>query len=126
MRDRTFILALLTGSLVIGGCASMQKNNDKEGEEKDEVKMSFADVPAPVQATLRRESNGARIDKVDKETDDGKTIYEADVMMSGTNWELKVDETGKLVSKKVDNEEGEKASEKKGEEKEDDEKNEKK
>ena len=102
------------------------KNGDyKVKVEGDEVKISFAECPAPVKATLNKESGNAKIDTVDKETDEGKTIYEADVMIDGQNYEIKVAEDGKLISKKMDNEEGEKKGDKKGE-KEEDEKNEKK
>jgi len=116
---------VVAASLALVGCTNMN-GEAKKGEENegDEVKMAFADVPAPVQATLNRESGNAKIDKVDKETDEGKTIYEADVMVNGKNWELKVTPDGKLISKKEDNEENEKKGEKK-EKEEDDEKNEK-
>ena len=46
----------------------------------------------------------------------GKTIYEADAMIDGKNYEILVSEDGKLISKKLDNEENEKGK------KEDDEK----
>jgi hypothetical protein len=79
-----------------------------EEKEENEVKVKFDDCPAAVKATLTKEAGGATIATVDKETDDGKTIYEADVKIDGQNYEIKVSEDGKLVSKKVDNEEDEK------------------
>ena len=106
-----------------GEDADTEDQDDEEGEEANEVKMSLDQVPAPVRATLTREANGATIKTVDKEEQHGKTIYETDVMSGGKNWEIKVDENGKLISKKLDNEE-EKAS-KKNEKEEDDEKEEK-
>jgi len=98
---------------------------DKEKEEGNEVKVKFGDVPAAVQKTLNKESDNAKIEEVDKETEDGKTIYEADVKLNDHNYEIKVKEDGTLISKKLDegDEEGEKKESKKGEE---DEKNEKK
>lgn len=121
MRSR-FILAL-AASMAVVGCTNMNKGESKKGEEEegDEVKMAFTEVPAPVQATLKRESNNAQIDSVDKEGDAGKTIYEADVMLNGANWELRVAPDGTLVSKKVDNEADEKKGEEKGEKKDKDE-----
>jgi hypothetical protein len=99
-------------------------NNSAEKEEEgDEVKVAFAELPAAVKATLSRESNNARIETVDKEMKDGKTIYEADAMVNGQNWEIKVAEDGTLVGKKADNEKDEN---KKGEKDEDDEKHEQK
>ena len=114
-----WVLAL-AASMAMVGCANLHAE-DKEKEEGNEVKIKFAEAPAAVQATLKKESGGATIESIDKETDDGKTIYEADVMIDKQNYEIKVAEDGKLISKKVDNEE----DEKKGEEKEKDEKDEK-
>ena len=88
----------------------------KAAEEGKEVKMKFSEVPAAVQKTLTDEAKGAKIETVDKETDKGKTIYEADVKIDGTNYEIKVAEDGKLISKAVD-EEDEKKDEKKADKK---------
>ena len=71
-----------------------------ESHESDEVKMSLSEVPPAAREGLTREAGGAPIDKVDKEMKDGKTIYETDVKSAGKTWEIQVDETGKLVSKK--------------------------
>jgi uncharacterized membrane protein YkoI len=103
-------VAVLLGLVV--GCAHHGKMGEKEGKEENEVKMSIDQVPAPARAALMREAGGATIKTVDKEESNGKVIYETDVMMNGKNWEIKVDADGKLVSKKLDNEEGEKAEKK--------------
>lgn len=109
-------------ALLCGGCKSANNSPAaKEAEESsNEVKLKFDQTPSAVQAGLKREAGGAAIGDVDKEEKGGKTIYETDVMINGTNWEIKVAEDGSLISKKVDNED----AEKKGEEK--DEKDEKK
>jgi len=96
---------------------------EKEKEEGKEQKVEFKSVPQAVQATLTAESGGAAITTVDKEEDDGKEIYEADVMIKGKNYEIKVAADGTLISKKLDVEENEKKDGK--EKKDDDEKNEK-
>src|SRR5262245_19779525 len=104
MRKEWLIAALV---LVAFGCSGMTNSvAAKEGEkEADEVKIRFSEAPAAVQATLSKESGGAKIDTVDKESEDGKTTYEADVTVDGKNWELKVAEDGTLISKKLDQEE---------------------
>jgi hypothetical protein len=83
----------------------------------------MAQVPAAVQATLQREAGGAAITTVDKESKDGKTVYEADAPINGKNYEIVVAEDGTLLKKKLDDESKEKG-EKKGES-EEEEKNEK-
>jgi len=88
--------------VIAGGCAH------KAEEEENEVKLRPDEVPPAVLSALEREAGGAAITTVDKEqAKDGRTVYETDVMMNGKNWEIKVDETGKLVSKKLDPEEHE-------------------
>src|SRR5476651_1235427 len=106
---------LLAGFISLGlfGCASnMQGEHKDKDKEGDEVKVSFDQAPAAVKATLTKESNGAKIADVDKETDEGKTIYEADAMIGDKNYEIKVAEDGSLISKKIDDEKEEKADKK--------------
>jgi uncharacterized membrane protein YkoI len=92
---------LVIGAMALGiGCAH-------KGKEENEVKLRPDEVPAAARAALEREAGGATINTVDKEMSGGKTVYETDVMMNGKNWEIKVDENGKLLSKKLDPEEHE-------------------
>ena len=90
----TMALSLAT-ALMVGGCAAMEK----------EEKVNLDQVPAAVKATLQKEAGTSPISTVDKEIDDGKTIYEADVVIDGKNYEIKVAEDGKLISKGLDEDE---------------------
>jgi uncharacterized membrane protein YkoI len=81
----------------------LQKALD-EDDEDDEVEVKLSDCPAAVQKTLKREANGADIEVVDKETKDGRTIYEVDVTIDGKNYEIRVAEDGILISKALDEE----------------------
>ena len=115
--SKWFMFGLLSASLV--GCANTTKPGEKkDGEKKDEkeVKMTLDQVPAAVKATLLKEAGDAKIGNVDKVTDDGKTIYETDIKVGGKEFEIKVAEDGKLISKKLEEDE---KDEKKGEKKED-------
>ena len=49
-----------------------------------------------------RETAGGTVQKVEKETRNGQTYYEADATVNGKKWEIKVDENGKLISKDED------------------------
>lgn len=100
MKKSMILVGLLCVSL--GGCAAMKgEDNEKEGTE---VKVSMDQVPAAVKTTLLREAEGVNIATVDKETSEGKTIYEADAVIGGTLYEIKVAEDGKLISKAIDKE----------------------
>jgi len=89
-------LSLLAAALVAPlGCASAEK-------EENEVVMKLEEVPTAVREGLVGEAGGGAIDKVDKEMANGTVLYEVDVMQNGKNWEIKVDESGNLVSKRLD------------------------
>ncbi|MGN6367333.1 MAG: PepSY domain-containing protein [Phycisphaerae bacterium] len=91
------------------GCMNAERGGaSANGEEAGEVKVAFASLPAPVQATFSKEAQGVAIREVDQESDGGKTVYEADAVIGGTNYEIVVDPDGNLVSKKVDDESAEK------------------
>jgi|KBSSwiStaDraftv2_1062776.scaffolds.fasta_scaffold1423069_2 uncharacterized membrane protein YkoI len=107
MNLRPFALGLTVAALTFG-CQSM--NKEHEDEEGDEVQMTLDQVPPAVREGLQREAGGAAITKVDKENEHGRTGYEVDVKIDGKNWEIVVDENGKLISRKLDdeNEAGEK------------------
>jgi hypothetical protein len=99
---------LLTGLCVAGLTTEMSLSVRAEDKEENEVKMKIDDVPAAVKTTIVREADGTAVTSVDKETDEGKTVYEADAKIDGTNYEIKVGDDGKLISKKIDNEDDEK------------------
>jgi uncharacterized membrane protein YkoI len=77
--------------------------------------LKLSECPVAVQKTFQREANGAKIDEVEKEIEDGKTTYEADVTIDGKKYDITVAENGMLLEKAL--EEDEDADEgKKGEE----------
>ena len=79
-------------------------------EEKEEtVKMS--DLPAAVQTTIKDKARKNAIVKIEKKTEDGKTVYEAVVNKKGKEWSIEVDANGKFLKKyeeSKEREEGEK------------------
>ena len=81
-----------------------EKDDDNDDKEGEVTEVKLADCPATVQKTLKREANGADIDVVDKETKDGKAIYEVDVQIDGKNYEVMVADDGLLISKALDEE----------------------
>jgi uncharacterized membrane protein YkoI len=112
---KNWIYVLLMAVAFAGATSLAARGEDKEEKEGKEEKIAFAQLPAAVQKTLTDEAKGNKIETVDKESEDGKTIYEADVKIGGKNYEIKVAEDGGLVSKKLD--EGNEHKEKEKEEK---------
>ena len=63
------------------------------------------DVPKPVKKTILKEAKGGKVEEIEREKEDGKVIFDADIVVDGKKFELKVAENGKLLSKEADEEE---------------------
>jgi len=113
MRKNVLLVSTCAALLFMLVPSSTVRAEDKDEKEGAEVKVKIDDVPAAVRKTLDEESHNAKIDSVDKETDGGKTIYEADVKLHDKNYEIKVAEDGTLISKKLDMEDEKDSKEKK-------------
>lgn len=69
-----------------------------EGEEQ----VSLDKVPAAVKATILKESAGGKIAEIERDTKNGKTIYEVDILMNGKEIELQIAEDGTLLGKEIE------------------------
>jgi uncharacterized membrane protein YkoI len=113
MRRVLQLLSVCLLAVTMSCVAQAKEKEENEEKEAAEVKVPFTQVPPAVQTTLKEEARGATITEVDKEDDDGKTVYEADVDIKGRNYEIKVAPDGTLISKKLDEEkEGDEKDEK--------------
>jgi hypothetical protein len=81
--------------------------DEDDDDDDDEVKINLADAPAAVQKTLQREAFGAEIKKVAKESEEGKTTYEAEVKIDGHEYVIKVAADGTLLEKELEDEDEE-------------------
>jgi hypothetical protein len=80
-------------------CVAQAKENEKE---EAEVKVKFADLPQVVQTTFEEESRGATITEVEKETEKGEIVYEAEnVEIKGKKYDIEVAEDGTLIEKSL-------------------------
>jgi len=77
---------------------------DDEEDEDDEQQVSIDQVPAAVKATILAEAKGKTIEEFVTETEDGRTIYEAEVIIDGQETDIKVAADGTLLGKEVENE----------------------
>ena len=94
-----FICIAIASLLALPSCAMFNKEHEDE-DEGDEVKVTLDQLPAPVRKTIEEQSAGGKIQEIEKETEAGKTVYEAEVRMTdGKDYEVTVGEDGKLISK---------------------------
>jgi hypothetical protein len=123
MKKQWIVTAALSATLV-ASLVLIVRAEDKEKDESDEQEIKLTEAPQAAQDALAKEAKGAKIETVDKETRDGKVVYEADAIVDGKNHEIVVDADGKVISNKLDMEEDEKGE--KGEKGEKEEKDEQK
>ena len=114
MKTNLLIFSLLA-VLVLGnaGCASGGRSSE-EAAESGETKVRLDQTPPAVQQTIQRELVGGQLEDIALKKQNGKTIYETDIIRNGHKWEVNVAEDGQVVSKtqeeKAGAEEGDKHS----------------
>jgi len=59
-------------------------------------------VPAPVRATVERETKGGNITSIETDHEDGVPIYEVEFTVGGKAYELDIATDGKLLEKRLD------------------------
>jgi uncharacterized membrane protein YkoI len=102
-----FGTAAADNSQVVAVAVAAEKDEDDDKDEDEGEKIKFADAPAAVQKTMLRESGGVAIKEVLKETEDGKTTYEAEVKIDGHEYVIKVGADGVLLEKSLEDEDDE-------------------
>ena len=88
---RRTAIALLGASLFLTSC---QSSNEREGNE---VKLRLDDVPPAVRATILREAGGAPVTEVEREEENGRVVYEAEITTNGRQRDIEVDAQGNLL-----------------------------
>jgi uncharacterized membrane protein YkoI len=74
----------------------------------------MSDLPSAVQTTLKDKAGSNQIIKIEKKTEEGKTVYEAVVNKGGggKEWSLEVDANGKFLKQYQESKEKEEKGEK--------------
>ncbi|MBN2312326.1 MAG: PepSY-like domain-containing protein [Sedimentisphaerales bacterium] len=91
------LMAIVCLALCIGAVATRQA---LDGEKE----FTLDELPAAVKATILAEANGAPIQEIEMETENGKTVYEAEVIINGQEVEFVVAPDGTLLGKEIEDE----------------------
>ncbi|HET9401372.1 MAG TPA: hypothetical protein VFO34_10505 [Candidatus Acidoferrales bacterium] len=62
-----------------------------------ETPVKMADLPPAVQNTVKQQMAGATLRGLSKETEHGKTTYEAELIVNGTHKDVTIDADGKII-----------------------------
>ncbi len=90
---------LMIGSGMVGVMAFAAWAGDT-GEEN----VNLDQVPPAVRATILKEAQGVKITEIERETEDGKTIYEAEFLKDGRETEIKVAPDGTVLAREIEDE----------------------
>ena len=63
-----------------------------------EAKVKMSDLPPAVQSAVKEQSKGATILNLSKETENGKTEYEAELTVNGQHRDISFDSAGNVIS----------------------------
>ena len=80
-------------------------------EEKEEI-VQMSSLPAAVQTAIKDKAGSNEIVKIEKKTEEGKTVYEAVVNKKGKEWSIEVDANGKFLKQYEESKEKEEKGEK--------------
>src|SRR5437016_352026 len=65
--------------------------------EENEEAVKMTDLPTAVRTTIKDKAGSNEIVKIEKKTEEGKTVYEAVVNKKGKEWSIEVDANGKFL-----------------------------
>ena len=81
-------------------------------EEENEETIQMSSLPEAAQKTIKDKAGSNEIEKIEKKTEEGKTVYEAVVNKSGKEWSIEVDANGKFLKQYEESKEKEEKGEK--------------
>jgi hypothetical protein len=64
--------------------------------------VSLDQLPAPVRATVERETKGGQITDLERDQEHGQTIYEVEFALDGKQYELDISAEGQLLERRLD------------------------
>lgn len=88
--NQILLTALLFAFLISPAFALLAQDSEK--------KVKMKDVPPAVLATVKEQSQGARLRGLAKEVEQGQTFYEAELSINGHTKDVLMDPQGKIVS----------------------------
>jgi uncharacterized membrane protein YkoI len=99
-RISRFTIALAVAGGLAGlaaGCAST-----KEESSKKEQNVSLAELSGPAKATIEKETSGGRVDKITREVERGRSVYDVEATVGGKHMEYLIDAAdGKVLGTEV-------------------------
>ena len=99
MKTRLSIALLLVVALILCFALTAAMAGECKGKEADEKEttVTIDQVPTAVAQTLQQAAQTGTIDEIEQETEDGVTIYSAEITKDGKKIDVEVAADGKLL-----------------------------
>jgi len=95
----------IVGVLAIAGLALCLGAVATQRAFDGEMEISLAQAPQAVRTTILAQAQGSPVDEIEMETENGQTVYEAEVLIGGKKVEIEVAADGTLLGTEMDDEE---------------------
>ena len=82
------------------------------GAEEKEETVQMSSLSEAVQKTIKDKAGSNEIEKIEKKTEKGETVFEAVVKKNGKEWSIEVDTNGKFLKQYEESKEKEEKGEK--------------
>ena len=91
--------------LMVVGCFALGFFAISALAQEKEEKVSLEQTPAAVKAAIQKEAGAGKIIEIEREMKGGKEVYEAEILIDGQKYEIKIAADGTVLGKKKDTEE---------------------
>ena len=96
---KRLLYSMLAALTVFSAAWAMKPAEEQGGDES--VKMTLAQAPPAVQKAIQSAAGSATVTEVEKETEDGFTLYEAAWEVGGVEHEVNVNEAGEVMETEI-------------------------
>jgi len=91
------IRSIVSGFAALALVAGLAVNASGDEKAKSEKDLAIADVPAAVQAAIKQFAGSNAIEKISKDSEDNKVVYEATVKIDGIKQAIEVSADGTVL-----------------------------
>ena len=95
--SRSIVTFLMAAGLTALAAACASNKAGTEGKEDAVTRISVAEMTAPARAAVEKLTVGGKIEKIDKETEKGKEIYDVEATVNGKHMEYAIATDGAVV-----------------------------
>ncbi len=95
--DRSIMTFLIAAGLTALAAACDTNKEGQEGKEDASARITITQLTMPARATVEKLTAGGTIDKIDKEMEKGKEVYDVEATVSGKHMEYTIATDGAVV-----------------------------